>query len=476
MRNCFFLFCLLVSLNTAAQEINQEARKLTDVLIEKFMSQSETPPGISIAIKKENAMEHAQGYGYADVSQQIPVNPHTAFRIASVSKLITATALAHLIQEGKIDVDAPILNHYVDVPEEYAQITARQLAGHIGGVPHYSAQDKREDRFYSSIDDALSVFMHVSPISEPGSAYQYSTYSYVLLSKVIEEVSGQPFLEYVEGAVFQSSAMTHSGPELTSSSAENPIYYYDFISDETQQRIPSAIKKVEDLSYKWAGGGMISSAADLVNMGSSYYNGVLNKDVLDQMYESQKLNSGVSTGVGIGWRTSYDMHGRKVYEHAGYMTGTRSVLSLFPDDKLAISILANSHKPYRIEETAHMVALPYLTKPAPLPQPRGTSDVSMELTDYDGSTSQAMATIVLNGKTDRMEIKYSDGTLISYTLTYMQRDNIYALIHPDGILYTEIEMINNELQGKVYRYRSPLFEPPSTQKPYMKFSGKFIPE
>lgn len=464
-----FIIFILFYENTKGQTSINEAENLVQLLVEKYMDLDGTPPGVSVAISHNNQIAFAKGFGYADLKNYIPVTTETQFRTASVAKLITATSLARLIQEEKIDIDEPISKYLNSVPKEYFKITAEELAGHTGGVTHYSSEQKVEARYYGSIDDALTTFIHIKPLFSAGTNYQYSSYGYVLLSKAIENVSKKSFLNYVNEQIFEPLNMTSTGPELKASPSSNMSELYDMNDGGINKGYPSSIKDKEDLSYKWAGGGFISTPMDLVKLANAYTNGFFRKDVVELMFRSLKLSSGKETGVGLGWRCSYDMANRKVYEHAGYMRGTRSVLSLFPEEKVSIAIMMNSPNLNRIEESAHMLALPYLTNPSPAKQPLGIGQLSVEIIDYDGNITTEEATLVLNGESDRLII--GNGT--NYPLVYMQRANIYALIHRDGILYTELNIENGSVNGKVMRYKSPLLLSPNLDRPFMKLSGEW---
>ena len=473
----FRVFTLVLFISIIAKSYSQtsieSANNLVQVLVEKYLDLEGRPPGISIAVSQNNEIVFAHGFGYADISKNKPVIVETQFRTASVAKLITATSLARLIQENRIDLDAPISKYFKSVPKKYAEITTRQLAGHIGGVTHYSEEDKIENRFYSSVDDALNVFIHIDPLSKPGDNYLYTTYGYVLLSKIIEQASGQKFLDYLENQVFRPLNMHSTGPELRREPSKHMTKIYDVYQDGINKGYAFNQDYQEDPSYKWAGGGFISTPTDLIKMANAYTNGFIRPDVVEEMFRSQKVNSGKETGVGIGWRGSYDMAGRRVFEHAGYQRGTRSVLSFFPHDKTAVAILANAHFLNRIEESAHMLALPYLKETSATEQPKGVGKVTVNIIDYDGNLTTEEAKIVLNGESDRIIFSRKDGVENTYPFVYMERDNIYALIHNDGILYSELRVESSKLKGKIMRYKSPLLSIPSTQKPFMKFEGVF---
>jgi CubicO group peptidase (beta-lactamase class C family) len=459
----------LVSINCFAQGKNKDADNLVQALVEKYMDLDGTPPGISVAISQNNEISFAKGFGYANVAKNEPVTIETQFRTASVAKLITATSLARLIQENKIDINEPISTYFKSVPKEYSKITTKQLTGHIGGVTHYSQEQRVENRFYSSIEDALSTFIHIKPLSISGTTYKYSSYGYVLLSKIIENASGKPFLIFLDEQLFEPLNMRSTSPEFKTKPSINMAELYDINEEGVNKGYPSSINEKEDLSYKWAGGGFISTPTDLLKLANTYTNGFFREDVVELMFKSLKLKSGMETGVGIGWRGNYDMANRRIFEHAGYMRGTRSVVSIFPDEKISIAIMTNSPNLNRIEESGHMLALPYLTKASPKEQPTGIGELNIETIDYDGNLTTENATLILNGETDR--IIFEDG--VTYSLIYMQRYDIYALIHKDGILYMELNVENGKVNGKVIRYKSPLTSSPSSDKPFMKIKGDF---
>ena len=119
----------------------------------------------------------------------------TRYRMASVSKLATATLTARLTQKGTFDLDAP-LNRYLPEFPDAARITPRLLLGHLSGLAHYQPSDKLDaERVYESAREALEVFRDSPRSGEPGEKYRYSTHGFTLLSAAIEAASGRPFLE-----------------------------------------------------------------------------------------------------------------------------------------------------------------------------------------------------------------------------------------------------------------------------------------
>ena len=228
--------------------------ELVDALIGDLLETTGLP-GFSVAISDPEGGLWARGYGYADVEREVAVDSSTRFRAASVSKTITVTALAALWQAGRIDLDAPLSDYRSDFPDPEAGITARRLAGHLAGIAHYQRDDRIDrGRHYPTMETALAVFRDSPRAAPPGESYAYSTHGYTLLSALIESAGGEPFLDVLSRQVFAPLGMAHSGPDLRSSPPLGMSTFY-----RLSARTAQPISRPEDPSYKWAGGGLVST-------------------------------------------------------------------------------------------------------------------------------------------------------------------------------------------------------------------------
>jgi CubicO group peptidase (beta-lactamase class C family) len=328
------------AVGTAAGAVAQGARD-TDrgALVDRLgadLIEAARLPGLSISILRDGGVVFARGYGFADVETQTPVDTSTQFRAASVSKMITVTALARLYQEGQVDLDAPV-QRYVSAWPEGEAATARLLAGHLAGVAHYQREDHIDrTRHYASVTEALGTFVGSPRAGPPGAQYSYSTHGFTLLSAVVESAAGKTFLDYLADDVFGPLGMTHSGPDLRASPPPTMSTLYGRRGVE-----PWKLSDPEDPSYKWGGGGLISRPNDLTRMAWGYLDGFIRPDVVTEMWASQRTTGGEETGVGIGWRVGEDHGGRRVIHHAGSMGGARSVIVIWPDERTAVSVMTN---------------------------------------------------------------------------------------------------------------------------------------
>jgi serine beta-lactamase-like protein LACTB len=407
-------------------------------------------PGFSVAISDPEGGIWARGYGYADVDRRSPVIPTTRFRAASVSKTITVTTLAALWQAGLVDLDAPLAEYRSDFPDPENGITALRLSGHLAGIAHYQMVDKIDRRqHYATMEEALAVFRDSPRAAEPGQSYIYSTHGYTLLSAVIESAAGEPFLEVLSSRTFVPLGMLHSGPDVRSSPAPEMSTLYGLSGRQARR-----IEQPEDPSYKWAGGGLVSTPSDLVSMAMGYWNGFLKPEIVDRMFTSQTTSDGEETGVGIGWRIGEDFAGRQIVHHAGSMRGARSVLLLYPDERRAISTMTNSSWTSRVERNGELLLEAFLYGEPSLPSEPMTysyrgefdgqeSSGSLELEGGSGwiSAPAAHREWVKEAAVDKMTLRRLHGDL-------------WALVTPYGLTALRLERDGNGWEGEVEMSRS----------------------
>ena len=294
-------------------------------------------PGATLAVAVDGQIVYAEGFGFADVEQRVPVWPTTKFRIASDSKPLTAAGLMLLVEQGKIDLDAPVQKYVPSFPDKGAVITARLLSGHLAGIRHYKDDEFLISKHYDSIREGLKIFQGDPLVSSPGKEFHYSSYGFNLLSAVIESGSGEDFLAYMHGHVFVPLGLRHTVPDQTTEIIEQRARPYRKMKDGTVKNAPFV-----DNSYKWAGGGFLSTAEDLAKFGSALLQpGFLKPESLRLLFTSQKTNDGKETGYGIGWSVGRSKSGQRVYAHNGGAAGGSSRLILYPDAHAVVAMICN---------------------------------------------------------------------------------------------------------------------------------------
>lgn len=294
-------------------------------------------PGLALAVAVEGKIVYSEGFGYADLEERAPVWPTTKFRIGSISKPLTATALMELLEAGKVDLDAPVQKYVPSFPDKGAVITVRMVAGHLGGIRHYQGDEFNIQKHYGSVLEGLKIFENDPLVSPPGAKFNYSSYGYNLLSAVIESASGEEFLPYMQGHVFTPMGLVHTTADQNTQIIEQRSRFYELAKDGHAENAPYV-----DNSYKWAGGGFLSTAEDLVRFGSSLLQpGFLKGDSLRQLFTSQKTQSGEETGYGMGWGIAKTPSGKLIYEHSGGSVGGHCQLILYPETRLVVALVSN---------------------------------------------------------------------------------------------------------------------------------------
>jgi serine beta-lactamase-like protein LACTB len=300
-------------------------------------------PGASIAVMMDGRMVWSQGFGLADVEQQVPATPRTVFRIGSVSKPLTAAALALLVEQGKVDLNAEVQRYVPAFPRKRYPITVRQVAGHLAGIRHYRPGEFENQRHFDTVLEGLSFFSADSLLFEPGTRYAYSSYGWNLVSAVIEGASGVPFLRFMKDAVFSRAGMQHTYPEFADSIIPYRADFYSY-AENTGSMLNAPYV---DNSYKWAGGGFVSTAEDLVTFGHAMLTGkLLRPETVAAFWTSQTTTLGKPTGYGIGWSVTVESNGRRRVGHTGGAMGGTATLQIYPDQRLVIAILVNSDRTF----------------------------------------------------------------------------------------------------------------------------------
>lgn len=300
-------------------------------------------PGAAITVIRDGVMIWSEGFGLADVEQGVPATPHTRFRVASVSKSLTSIALGQLVEQGRLDLDAPIQRYVPSFPEKRWPITLRQLAGHLAGIRHYREGEFENAKHYATVLDGLAIFADDSLLFQPGTRYSYSSYGWNLISAAIERAGGEPFLDYMQHHVFGPAGMVATVPEFADSIIPDRAHYYI----HTSNGAPAQNAPYVDNSYKWAGGGFLSTSNDLARFGRVLLSGrLLKPETLRLLWTSQRLASGEETGYGMGWRTTHDSAGRPWVSHTGGGMGATSHLIIYPEQHLVVALLVNSDQTF----------------------------------------------------------------------------------------------------------------------------------
>jgi serine beta-lactamase-like protein LACTB, mitochondrial len=295
-------------------------------------------PGLQVAVAVDGKLVWSAAFGYADVAHHTRVTRTTMFRIGSVSKPFTAIAVAQLVFGGKLDLDAPVQRYVPTFPQKPWPVTTRELAGHLAGIRHYQGNEFLSNTPYPSVTAGLAIFANDSLLFEPGTRFAYSSYGFNLVSAVVEGASGENFLAYMGAHVIRPLGLTHTAPDRVDSLIPDRTAFYDPDTVHGGFQVAPPV----DNSYKWGGGGFLSSAEDLVRFGSALLQpGFLPQSSLDLLFTSQKTRDGQPTGYGVGWFIATDSLGHRRVFHGGGSVGGTTAFGMDRDAHVAFALTSN---------------------------------------------------------------------------------------------------------------------------------------
>jgi len=311
-------------------------------------------PGVSIAVAFRNQLIYSQAYGFADLEHGVTTKPTTAFRTASVAKPLTATGVMMLVAAGRMTLDAPIRSYCAAWPEKHPPVTVRQVMAHLAGIRHYTKQGEAAGKtHFFELQDSLSLFKNDPLLHEPGSKYFYSTYGYSLLGCAMEGASGATYERFMTDNVFARAAMTRTRLDRIYEIVPDRARGYQVLTQETFDRLPPAIRSfakpgevynadLHDTSMKVPGGGLLSTAEDLVRFGIALNTGKLvDMARVEEMWTEQKTNDGRGTGYGLGFGVFPAQDGIRRISHSGNQAGAASFLVILPEVGVTYAIMTN---------------------------------------------------------------------------------------------------------------------------------------
>ena len=327
-------------------------------------------PGAAVAVTENGRLVYARGFGYSDIAAREPVTPDNMFRLASVSKPITAVAIMQLVEQGKLKMDdkvfeilkyEPILQGDAQFDKRLNDITIRHLLQHRGGWD----RDASFDAMFRSVDfanaaeipppasqEAIIRVMLGMPLDfDPGQRYAYSNFGYCLLGRVIEKVTGESYDQYVMDHVLKPVGATgmRIGATHLPGRADGEVRYYhpeygrSVFADTLNQQVPHAYGAwfLESMDSH---GAWIASAVDLSKFAAALNDPqtcpLLSEKTIELMFQPAPEEEDLSQRHYVsGWSVIQDDEGRKNRGHGGSLPGTNTYLTLREDGKTIVVLL-----------------------------------------------------------------------------------------------------------------------------------------
>ncbi|AGC48264.1 beta-lactamase [Myxococcus stipitatus DSM 14675] len=303
---------------------------------EPFFSPSQ--PGGVVLVRKGNEVLLRKAYGLSDVENHVAMKPDSVLRLASVTKQFTAVAVLQCVEAGKLTLDQPLGETYPEAQGALARVTVRQLLTHTSGVKNISRipESRTARRKDATLDELLAFFKDLPLEFEPGTRFSYSNSNYILLTKLIERASQQPYAEYMRRALFAPLGMNHtrygSHLEVIPGRAQGyqkqgeQLMNADFIS-MTQPR---------------GAGGLVSTVDDLNRWDLALYSDTLvSPRLLAEVFKPVSLADGSTQPYGFGWFTG-EVQGVPSFEHNGFINGFNAYTLRAPEQRVYVAVLTNA--------------------------------------------------------------------------------------------------------------------------------------
>ena len=338
----FVLLLLVVGLHTVG--FAQPATKNVETLLQREMLERRIP-GLQIAVVRNGKIVLLRAFGIADLQHSVPVTNKTVFPIYSCTKAFTGVAVMQLVEQGKVDLAAPISRYLEGLPPSWQPITVRQLLTHVSGLPNIL--DLLDPVTFGlprgTSEEALWTKLKSLPaLAQLGERFSYNQTNYALLGKIIDKLSGKPFAQVFNEGQFQIAGMqsTGFGDSRDILPSATPTYRYIRSRDGVRLDQETLVKDYAEFpAFRRTASGMNSTAEDLARWLIALQQRKLlhTNSALNTLWTAGTFNNGQPTQWAIGWMTKPRPKHRAVIATGG----SRAAFFVYPEDDLAIVVLTN---------------------------------------------------------------------------------------------------------------------------------------
>jgi CubicO group peptidase (beta-lactamase class C family) len=339
---------IISSAGVCAAETSLDQEKLDQDVSALFAAKSvdNTTPGCAVGVIENGQWALLKSYGMANLEHDIPITSQSIFRTGSLGKQFTATAIALLVEEGRLDLDADIHAYLPDLVDYGHKVTIRQMIHHVSGIPDYeeglpalkTADGENlelENKDYLSIQEFYDRAKTIPLFAPPETEFAYSNTAYFLLSQIVEAVSGQSLRKYAQENIFAKLGM-------------NDSFFNDEVNDVVKNRV-DGYHRNEDGSYSiymtnlsWVGdGGVYTNLDDWLKWDQNFYHNVLGNtgdELVSLMEQPYSVSDDYAWGQGVG-----EYRGLKQVAHTGSWVGFTTVYMRFPERRTSIVAFCNSN-------------------------------------------------------------------------------------------------------------------------------------
>ena len=325
----------------------QSALHILESWIESTMKNQEQP-GLSIGIVYNQDLIWAKGFGFADIANKVEATPSTLYRIASISKLFTSTAIMQLRDEEKLQLDDPVAKHltWFNIENLYPQsptVTIRHLLTHTSGLPREPTGVNWCDLTFPTRQEMIQNLSKQKTVFPAEKEWKYSNLALSLAGEIVAVVSGVPWEDYIQKKILQPLKMGRTTPIAESDLSGLAVGY--------GRRVPGSSRSIEPFVDPGAirpAGNLVSNVEDLAKFVSLQFSDnklegrkILKNSTINEMHRVQWLRPDWKSGWGLGYEVKRIDDITRV-GHGGSLPGYRCYLEMAPEFKFGVIVLTNA--------------------------------------------------------------------------------------------------------------------------------------
>jgi CubicO group peptidase (beta-lactamase class C family) len=335
VRPALLLVVAMVLADAAHAQRPRDPQRAVDSLLADYARPG--APGASVVVVRDGRVLLERAYGLADVDAHVRATPRTDYRLASLTKEFTATAVMLLADEGTLSFDDPVARWLPDLPAYAHGVTIRHILTHTSGLWAYEDFVPDSQTVQVHDRDALRLLARAESLYfPPGSAFRYSNTGYALLALVVEAASGIPFAQYMRERVFIPAGM------------KSTLAYEAGVSTVPRRAYGHAAEGAgwvradqSNTSAVLGDGGVYTSVDEMVKWSRVLFGHRLVRPATQQLaWTSATLTNGQPGGYGFGWFVDHDAHGLRLW-HNGETRGFTNGIVVYPEQRLMVVLLTN---------------------------------------------------------------------------------------------------------------------------------------
>jgi CubicO group peptidase (beta-lactamase class C family) len=418
-------------------------------------------PGLAIGIVHDQELVWSRGFGWADPDRRLPAIPATRYRVASITKTFTATAIMQLRDAGRLRLDDEVQRHLPwftprGAHEDAASITIRHLLTHTAGLPREAPFPYWTDGAFPGLDDIRAALREQECVLPTDTRWKYSNLALVVAGEIVSAVSGLPWADYVRARVLEPLGMRDS--LVDTPAADDPR-----LAKPYARRLPSgerAAAPASDVRGISAAAGLTTTVEDLARFAMLQFRTgpaggaqILRGSTLREMQRVHWIEPDWQAGWGLGFHM-YRLKDRTLIGHGGALRGYRSDVRFSPAERVAVIVLINADdgEPRMIVDKAFEWIAPALTAATPSAPPVADPAWQRYVGKYRTGWGDTEV-LVVDGRLMVLGVSLPDPMLAPATLV-PEREHTFRIDTKDGFgSHGELVVFELDAAGKVARVR-----------------------